>query len=130
MLETATQPSDLRTLSFLTGDGDTTYGWTAADDAWVIPMIQKKMDEGYVFWIVRHNPLREARLRTAAEAADSRSVIIKDADARQLFEQGRIGIVSQPVRDRQDQTTRERRAVTAEEAASSDTVAHRPARGG
>ena len=122
--------SPIRTLSFLTGDGDTTYGWTADDDAWIIPMIQKKMDEGYVFWIVKRNPLREARLRTADEAKETRSVVIKDADARQLFEQGRIGIVAQPVGERQEEMVRERRARNAQEAATNDTVAHRQARGG
>lgn len=122
--------STIRTLSFLTGDGDNTYGWQDADDTWVIPMIQKKMDEGYVFWIVRRNPTREVRIRTAEEAKATRKIIIKDNDARILFEQGRIGIVSQSVAGRTEETVRERRAHTAEEAASNDTVVHRPARGG
>lgn len=122
--------TEFRTLSFLSGAGDSTYGWEAKDDSWVVPMIQKKMDEGYTFWIVKKNPVREARLRTAEEAKDTRHIIIKDADARILFEQGRIGIVTNTVAGRSDELVQERRARTAEEAASHDTVAHRQARGG
>ena len=119
-----------RTLSFLTGDGDTTYGWDSADDAWVLPMIQSKIDAGYVFWIVKRNPLREIKLRMAEDARDTRSVIIRDGDARILFEQGRIGLLAQTVAGRTEEMVSERRARTAEEAVSHDTVAHRPMRGG
>lgn len=129
MSETTIQQRVIRTLSFLTGDGDNTYGWEPDDDAWVIPMIQRKMDEGYVFWIIRRNPIRELKLRTADEAKFTRSIIIKDNDARILFEQGRIGLVASGVVDRGDMI-REGRARTAEEAVANDTVAHRPSRGG
>ena len=131
MSETQVRPlSEVRTLSFLTGDGDLTFGWEANDDRWVIPMIQKKMDEGYVFWIIRRNPMREVKVRTAQEAEETRNIIIKDADARILFEQGRIGLVRNTVAGRDAELIRERRARSAEDAARSDTVAHRPARGG
>jgi hypothetical protein len=122
-----------RTFSFLSGDGDNVYGWDAADNDWVIPMIQKKLDEGYTFWIVRRslNPrARPSKLRTAADARDLRSVIIKDPDARQLFEQGRIGIVARPVDGREDEFRLERRAESAEDVAANDSVAHRAHRGG
>lgn len=123
MSETLDRP--IRTLSYLSGDGDNTYGWDAKDDQWVVPMIQKKMDEGYVFWIVRKDPIREVRLRTASEATATREIIIKDADARILFEQGRIGIASLTVGERTREAVRERRADSAEDAAAHDTVAHR-----
>jgi hypothetical protein len=119
-----------RTFSFLSGDGDNVYGWDPADSEWVIPMIQKKLDEGYTFWIVKGLRQRQTKLRTAADARDLRSVIIKDPDARQLFEQGRIGIVARPVEGRDDEYRLERRAASAEEVAANDTVAHRAHRGG
>jgi hypothetical protein len=128
--ESASSDRVIRTCSFLSLDGDNTYGWDANDDQWVIPMIQKKMDEGYSFWIIRRGPTREVKLRTADEAKLTREIIIKDGDARILFEQGRIGIVSQPVSQRNEEFVRERTARTAEEAAANDTIAHRPARGG
>lgn len=124
MSETMAPP--IHTLSFLTGDGDNTYGWEATEDEWVIPMIQKKMDEGYVFWVVRRHPRGEVRLRRAQDALPAREVIVKDDDARILFEQGRIGIVSQPPTEAE----RERRATSAADAAANDTVAHRQPRGG
>ena len=120
----------IRTLSFLTGDGDTTYGWESADDPWVLPMIQAKIDAGYVFWIVKRNPLREVKLRLAAEAKSARSILIKDDDARILFEQGRIGLMAQSVAQRSEELVSERRARSAEEVVSHDTLAHRPMRGG
>jgi len=103
--------STIRTLSFLTGDGDTTYGWESADDPWVLPMIQ-------------------AKLRLAAEAKSARSILIKDDDARILFEQGRIGLMAQSVAQRSEELVSERRARSAEEVVSHDTLAHRPMRGG
>jgi hypothetical protein len=120
----------VRTFTFLSGDGDNVYGWDAADNPWVIPMIQKKLDEGFTFWIVKQNQTRAVRLRRADDAREIRSVTVKDPDARQLFEQGRIGIVARPVDGRDDEYRLERRARSAEEVADNDTVAHRPLRGG
>jgi hypothetical protein len=128
MSETLAPP--IRTLSFLTEHGDNTYGWEAKDDEWVIPMIQRKMDEGYVFWIVQRNPMREVRLRRPEESLRERSIIIKDNDARILFEQGRIGVVSQTPEEDAATSERLRRATSAVDAAANDTVAHRPPRGG
>lgn len=121
---------NIRTTSFLSGQGDTTFGWDASDDNWVIPMIQQKMNEGYTFWITRRNPVREARLRTVSDLGDARQVTIKDDSARQLFEQGRIGIIAAAPGERQAETVLERRADNAREAAENDTIAHRAGRGG
>ena len=130
MSETLEHP--VRTFSFLSGDGDNTYGWEARNDEWVIPMIPKKMDEGYVFWIVRKTEERErqVRLKKASDTLPARSVIIRDEDARLLFEQGMIGVVARPVEGRSDQFVMERRARSAREAAENDTVAHRQGVGG
>jgi hypothetical protein len=124
MSETMAPP--IRTLSFLTGDGDNTYGWEEKDDEWVIPMIQKKMDEGYVFWIVRRPAEAAVRLRQARDALPLRSILIKDDASRILFEQGRISMVSQDSAE----VVRERLATSAADAAANDTVAHRRPAGG
>lgn len=130
------EPGAIRTMSILNGSGDTVIGWTQDNDEWVIPMIQKKMDEGYTFWIVRRQPglLRrtdEIVLRNpASNALPGREVIMKDDVARILLEQGRIGIVAQPAAGERPEQVIERRAETAREAAGADTVAHRPLRGG
>lgn len=124
------RPTTLKTFAFLTGDGDNVYGWDETDASWVIPMIQTKIDEGYDFWIVKRFPLREVKLTRAEDARALRKVTIKDPHARQLFEQGRIGIVARPVAGRDDEYVLERRAASAEDAAANDTVASPRMRGG
>lgn len=113
------------TTRFMDGSGHSSWGWDASDDVWVIPLIQQKMDEGYVFWIVEENPHREIQLRRVQDIGATRRVIIKDTKARELFEQGKIGIVTD-----KPEMTAIRRAVNAQEAARNPTVAHRSLGGG
>jgi hypothetical protein len=84
------------------------------------------MEQGYVFWVVRRNPLREVRLERVEDVGDNRHIIIRDAASRTLFEQGHIALVSADEGDAQTV----RRARTPEEVAANDTVAHRGLRGG
>lgn len=119
-------PSTIRIMDVMDGAGHTSFGWDVEDDVWVLPMVRRKMDQGYVFWIVKRNPLREVHLERIEDLRDNRHVIIRDNDARQLFEQGRIGLVAPVAGDAETQ----RRARTPEEAVSNDTVAHRPLRAG
>lgn len=117
----------VRIMNIMNDAGHTSFGWDEADDEWVLPMIRQKMAQGYVFWIVRRNPLREVQLERVDDVRDVRHVIIRDQAARTLFEQGRIGIVAD---DDDDHVETVRRARTAEEVASNDTVAHRRLGGG
>ena len=104
--------------------GHTTWGWDAEHDPWVLPLIRRKMDEGYVFWIVKRNPLREVELRRIEEIGDNRTVIIQgDELSRELFEQGRIGLVTD---HSQEDLEVLGAATTPEEVVANDTVAHRP----
>jgi hypothetical protein len=116
----------IRVHDYMNDAGHTSFGWDESDDEWVIPMIRAKMEQGFVFWIVKRNPLREIRLERVEDAGD-RHVIIRDDAARTLFEQGRIGLVASD--DEHDVRT-ERRATSAEDAASHDAVVHRRLRGG
>jgi hypothetical protein len=124
----------VRTNSAMGREGHITFGWEKADDEWVEKMIQKKMSEGHVFWIVRSSPMREERLTRVKDINDDRHVVIRDPDARKLFEQGKIGIMERPrgAAQADDDKTIEpmRRAASAAEAARSDTVSHAQARGG
>jgi hypothetical protein len=117
----------IRIMHTMDAAGHTSLGWDAADDEWILPLIRRKMVEGYVFWIVRRNPLREVRMERVEDIGDTRHVIIRDAESRELFEQGRIGLVSVDAEDDLEVT---RRARTAEEVVANDTVQHRPLRGG
>ena len=117
----------IRIMHAMDAAGHTSLGWDAADDEWVLPLIRRKMAEGYVFWIVRRNPLREVRLERMEDIGETRHVIIRDADSRELFEQGRIGLVSV---DTEDDLQVIGPARTAEEAVANDTIRHRPFRAG
>ena len=117
-----------RTTTGLDETGHTTLAWDAEDDAWMLPLIQRNMERGYTFWIVRRNPLREAQLLSTAEIRENRHVIMKDASARELLEGGRIRLVTDEAQD--DEIEVERPAATAEEAVAHDTIAHRQHRGG
>jgi hypothetical protein len=104
--------------------GHITWGWDAEHDPWVLPLIRRRMDEGYVFWIVRRNPLREVQLRRVEDIGENRTIIIQgDELARELFEQGRIGLVTE-TGDEDLEAIRPAR--TPEEVVANDTVAHRP----
>lgn len=118
----------VRIAQFMDDNGHTSLGWDEADDAWVLPMIRAKMEAGFVFWIVKRNPLREVRLERVEDIGrgGDRHVIIRDDASRQLFEQGRIGLVRDDLDDREVVG----RARTAEEVVANDTVAHRALQGG
>ena len=123
----ATLNRSIRIMHVMDAAGHTSLGWDVADDEWMLPLIRRKMEEGYVFWIVRRNPLREVRLERIDDIGDTRHVIIRDAESRELFQQGRIGLVSV---DREDDLQVIGRASTAEEVVANDTVSHRPLRAG
>lgn len=121
----------IRTMWIMDDMGHSSYGWDAQDDHWVLPMIRRKMAEGFIFWIVRRPPpsfrLQEIRLQRVEDIGENRHIIIRDEDARELFEQGRIGIVTE-ADDEDIETVRPAR--TAEEVVANDTIAHRGLRGG
>jgi hypothetical protein len=111
-------------------EGHVSYAWDADDDEWMLPLIRQKMADGYVFWIVKRNPLREEQLRNVEDVADSRHVIIRDEAARQLFEDGHIALVAEGEDFNDLPEQHFGRARTPEEAVAADTVSHRPLRGG
>lgn len=123
----------IRSMDILDQTGHTALGWEEGDDEWVIPLIRLKMQQGFVFWIVRRaregTGAREVQLRRVEQIGPTRRVIIKDPDARRLFDQGRIGLHVGPGSS-PDEYVFERRAVTPEEVARNHTVAQRRMAGG
>lgn len=106
-------------------EGHLTWAWDEQNHERVVGIIQRMMDDGYVFWIVKRDPLREEELEDIEDLTNNRHVVIKDDDFRELVEAGVL------YRTRDDATlTQERRTEDAREAAVNDTVAHRPLRGG
>lgn len=117
----------VRVLRFMDGQGHTSFGWDPEDDHWVLPMIREKMEQGYVFWVVRRpEPLRrlqEVQLERVEDIGETRNIIIRDDASRRLFEQGRIALFS----DSDDEDLeRVRRATSAEDVVANDTIASRP----
>lgn len=124
---TAEQIARVRILRFMDGQGHTSFGWDPEDDHWVLPMIRQKMQQGYVFWIVRRplpsRRVQEVRLESLEDIGETRNVIIRDDDSRRLFEQGHIALVTE---SDEEELERIGRATTAEEVVANDTVASRP----
>lgn len=108
-------------------EGHISIGWDAEDDEKMVPVMQRLIDSGHIIWIVKRNPLREVELRTVADLAGSRHVVAKDPDLIELFQAGVIGMLDEEAEAPLEQ---ERRTTDAREAASNDTVTHRPLRGG
>ena len=112
--------------------GDLTLAWSQEQAAMMEEVIQKKMDEGYTFF-VKDDEGRELRLRAIADLQGRNAVQIGDRDAEALIRQGKIGIVDVAdmiETDSEVTKTPTRRTKSAREAAQSNTVATRRMGGG
>lgn len=112
-----------RTSSLLCSLGDITIGWKAENDAAVLPVIQKMIDNGVVFFIMRKT--KQVPVEKITQAADARKVIIPDASLQSLFAGSLLTVTSLLM----GETTGEI-AKTAEQVAENDTIATNPIGGG
>lgn len=126
----------LHTTRMLNSMGDITIGWTPDQSDMMVDLIDKKMKEGYTFFILEQDN-REVRLKNIDDLRKLNSVIIGDKEAELLIKQGRIGLVEfMNSTDRIDEESSSteiktvRRAKTAQEAATSNTVQVAPKKGG
>lgn len=128
MLDTAQTTTRRRRMAMMDESGHMTWSWDEENNDQIIPAIRRLMERGYVFWIVRRDPLREDELEIEeiGELRDNRNIVVKNEDFAELLAAG----VLRPSRDDRADLHMGRRATTPEEAASNDTVAHRPLRGG
>lgn len=120
-----------RALTFLNEQGDVTIVWTEEDDDRMAEIIQKKMDEGVAFYIVepRMGGLqapRKTELANVADAMRQRALTVKDEDLAKFVGLGSINVAKTPAKP----VKTVRRAKTAKEAASSESVGVRQMRGG
>ncbi len=119
----------LHSCILLDRSGHRTLAWDSADDAEMLPWIRRMLNEGAIFYIVTRSwPLREERLRRVEDIGSRREVVMHSEDADRVFRAGRLGVVDDD--EDEDDIDHGRRARTAEEVASHDTVAHRQLRGG
>jgi hypothetical protein len=115
-----------RALTFLNEQGDLTITWEEAQDEKMESIIQKKMDEGFVFFIIKPRARKKTELTSVKDAFAKRTVYIKDEDISKFIEEGHGTVVKTP------ETSAEtvRRGKTAKEVASSESVGMRQRRGG
>ncbi len=122
-------------LTFLNRAGDTTITWSSdLDDFWEA-IIKKKMDEGFVFWIIEPRGARRP-LTEFAEAKKYRRVAMGDAEVKRAFipdedvlnavEAGKGDLVKTPAAP----VRGSRISKDAKEIAKSESVAVRSPRGG
>ena len=114
-----------RTVSLLCSLGDITIGWEAANDASVLPIIQKMLDGGVRFFILKKTKPMEVTKIT--QPADARKIVIPDESLQSLFASGLLTIGGLML------TTEEATgeiARTVEQVAENDTIATQPAAGG
>jgi hypothetical protein len=124
--------SELRATTLLL-EGDTTLSWTEEmDDQWV-EFFEKKMAEGYIFFIVEQRDFvrnalfgpKKTEMENAEDALKTRMVTIPDGDMQRMLESG-AGVPAKSV----DETKMVRRTKDPKEAAKKQTVGHRARQGG
>ncbi len=124
------QVAATRSTSMLNESGDLTFVWTEDDDDKVIPVIQKKMEQGVVFFVVEPRgfgflPPRKTTLHKASDATKKRAISVSDEDFSALLNAG-TGDLAKPA----GPVKTVRRAKTAKEAGTAHTVGVQQAKGG
>jgi hypothetical protein len=105
--------------------GDTTIYWSADRDAEVERIIEKKMAEGCVFFICEDRGLR-TRLEDPKEARRHRALAIPDEDWERFCGEEGAGVTKTPA----EPVKTVRKAKTAKEVASAQSVGVKPMKGG
>ena len=114
-----------RCMTMLNERGDVTITWTPDRDEEVERIIAKKMAEGCVFFICEARGLR-SKLQDPSDARERRTLAIPDEDWAKFCGEEGVDVVKTP--DKPIKTVR--KAKTAKEVASSQSVGVKPMRGG
>jgi hypothetical protein len=112
-----------RTVSLLCSLGDMTIGWDAANDAAILPIIEKMINDRVRFFIIKKKD--QHLVEKVTQAADTRKIVIPDASLQGLFASGLLTVGSLLLAETTGDV-----ATTAEQVIENDTVAVRPAGGG
>jgi len=118
--------------TFLNEHGDITITWddSTVDD--VRMMIQEKMDKGYTFFLVEKKfgviPVQR-ELKDTKDIKQRGKVLMKDKEVQKLFTEGKVHIAGSNVIQLPTARTTGV-ASSAQQAATSNTIATRPAVGG
>jgi hypothetical protein len=121
-----------RALTILNEQGDVTLIWEEADDAAVLPVIEKKMKEGTVFFLIEPRmggfaPPAKRELRDVEAARQHRALSIRDEDFAAFASASKT---AQVVKTPKTGAAAVRKAASAKEVAGGETVGVRPMAGG
>ncbi len=121
-----------RALTMLCRQGDVTIYWDEAYDEKIIPIIEKKMKEGVSFFIIEPRPEgvgppRKYLLENIEDARNQRALQIRDADFADFVRSADTSAVGATP---SSEVKSVRRAKTAKEVASNQTVGVEMPRGG
>jgi len=115
----------MRGLTMLNERGDTTIAWTSDRDAEMEALIEKKMKAGITFFIIEDRGLRSP-LKQSTDARKHRALAIPDEDFAKFVEDGAGEAVPTPA----EPVKVKRKAKTAKEVATSQSVGVKPMQGG
>lgn len=118
-------------MTLLDETGDTTIVWDEDTEAKLLPIIEKKMKQGVVFYIIKERmipmlPPKKVRLKKATDIKAAGAVVVRDEDLAGLFLSGDITTISAG----SDAITTVKKAANANEVVNNHTVAVRAQRGG
>jgi hypothetical protein len=121
----------IRALTMLNEMGDLTIVWEAQNDAAMEALIQKRMDEGVIFFVITPRlggfvaPDR-TKLKSTTEAMKHRALSIPDEEVQKFVSGGLAEVISTPVAP----VKGSRRSKSAKEVSKNESVGVRQRRGG
>lgn len=120
----------MRSMTMLDQTGDTTIVWDEDTEKALMPIIEKKMREGVVFYLIKPRklsflPPKKVKAKKIEEIQKAGAVSINDEALSDLFQKG---MITTGKGDQEIEVIK--RAESANEVASSHSVAVRPQRGG
>lgn len=116
----------LRCLTMLNERGDTTIAWTPDRDEEVERIIEKKMAEGCQFFLIEERHGLRSKLQDPKDARRHRALAIPDEDWAKFCGEEGADVVKTP----EAPVKTVRKAKTAKEVASAQSVGVKPMRGG
>jgi len=133
--EAVLDEANVRSLTIMNLSGDSTLVWAPANDALMHEIIQKKLDEGFVFHILEERfvkllPARRVRVTDVAQAMASRKLVMADELFASIVGQGSVQLVRTPDKPGGLTAGGTRRSTDAAEIASRQSVGVRQLAGG
>lgn len=96
-------PPHSRSLTILNMSGHSTLTWSPKNDAMMRDLIERKLREGWAFWILKPRAggllgERRVKVRSLEEAMKGRSLSLDDEDFAKLIMEGGVQLVTTPER--------------------------------